>query len=71
LLALVQLARLGGAIAAFDFLSSPAGSIHVEPMKADERKENTMTIFDFALLADAVARLLGAVAGLLRAVRRR
>lgn len=67
----VQLARLDGAFAGLSLPASPAGSIPVRPIKADERKEKTMTNIDFALLTTAIARLINALARFAKATRRR
>jgi hypothetical protein len=41
---------------------------HVTPIKADEKKEKTMTAIDFALLIGALAHLFAALAHLATAI---
>ena len=72
-LALVQLHPAG---AAFHGLSRCASSpalipAHVRPIKADKHEEKTMTPIDFALLINAAARLLAALAKFVTAIRQK
>jgi len=47
------------------------GLAHVRPMKADEQEEKSMTTFEFALLINALARLITAAGQFIRNWRRR
>jgi hypothetical protein len=49
----------------------PAFSSHVTPIKADTKRRKTMTIFDFALVINALAHVFHALAHLLTMPRRR
>jgi hypothetical protein len=49
----------------------PALSPHVTPIKADIKKEKTMTVFDFALVINALAHVFHALATLISMPRRR
>jgi len=55
------------------FLLSFIGSclVHVRPIKADEERGESMTIFEFALLMNATARLIAALGELATAIRQR